>query len=317
MTQPAISIVVPVYRNEASIADLIARLARYAEQFAPRQLEAIFVVDGSPDRSGERLREALTTVPFDAQLIWHARNFGAFAAIRTGLQAARGSAIAVMAADLQEPEETVPAMLAPILAGTADVVVGARSGRDDPAGVRLTSSIFWRIYRRFVQPETPPGGVDMFACTQQVRDVLTDLREAHSSLVGLLLWAGFRREVVHYRRQASADGRSGWTFRRRMRYMLDSVYSFTDLPITAITVFGVIGVIGSFVGAVLVLVAWLSGSIDVQGYTPLMLLLLALTSTVLFALGVIGSYVWRTYENSKDRPLALVRTREEFPAADP
>ncbi len=315
--KPAVSIVIPVYGNEATVPALIERLDGYAAQLAPARMEAVFVIDGSPDRSGERIRELLPTATFDAQLVWHARNFGAFAAIRTGLEAAAGDAIAVMAADLQEPAETILQMLAPVRAGTADVVLATRTGRDDSWSVRVTSAAFWRTYRRLVQRDAPVGGVDMFACTTAVRDVLVSLRESNTSLVGLLMWAGYRREVVEYRRQARVDGKSGWTFRRRVRYMLDSVYSFTDLPITAIITVGMIGIIGSFIAAIVVFAAWVSGRIDIQGYTPLMMLLLALTSTVLFALGVIGSYVWRTYENSKARPLALVRVHEQFTAREP
>jgi glycosyltransferase involved in cell wall biosynthesis len=315
--KPAVSIVIPVYGNEATVPALIERLDGYAAQLAPARMEAVFVIDGSPDRSGERIRELLPTATFDAQLVWHARNFGAFAAIRTGLEAAAGDAIAVMAADLQEPAETILQMLAPVRAGTADVVLATRTGRDDSWSVRVTSAAFWRTYRRLVQRDAPAGGVDMFACTTAVRDVLVSLRESNTSLVGLLMWAGYRREVVEYRRQARADGESGWTFRRRVRYMLDSVYSFTDLPITAIITVGMIGIIGSFIAAIVVFAAWVSGRIDIQGYTPLMMLLLALTSTVLFAPGVIGSYVWRTYENSKARPLALVRVHEQFTAREP
>jgi glycosyltransferase involved in cell wall biosynthesis len=313
----SVSIVIPVYGNEETVPALMARLEAFAAHLAPSRMEAVFVIDGSPDRSGERIRELLPAATFDAQLVWHARNFGAFAAIRTGLEAAVGDVIAVMAADLQEPEDTILNMLAPVRAGTADVVLATRTGRDDPWTVRVTSALFWRSYRRLVQRDAPVGGVDMFACTNKVRDVLTSLRESNTSLVGLLMWAGFRREIVGYRRLAREHGKSGWSFRRRMRYMLDSVYSFTDLPITAIIAVGMIGILGSFVAAVLVFAAWASGRIDIQGYTPLMMLLLALTSTVLFALGVIGSYVWRTYENSKARPLALVRVHEEFSAHQP
>ncbi len=211
--KPDVSIVIPVYGNEATIPALIARLDGYAAQLAPARMEAVFVVDGSPDRSGERIRELLPEATFDAQLVWHARNFGAFAAIRTGLEAAAGEAIAVMAADLQEPEETILEMLAPIRAGTADVVLATRTGRDDSWSVRVTSAAFWRTYRRLVQRDAPAGGVDMFACTTAVRDVLVSLRESNTSLVGLLMWAGYRRRSsstgARRARTARAAGRSG------------------------------------------------------------------------------------------------------------
>lgn len=305
------SVVIPVYRNEATLRQLVARLTEL-EARLPGELELVFVIDGSPDASVLVLRELLATARFGSQLISLSRNFGSFAAIRMGLSAARGRHIAVMAADMQEPVELVEQFFHLLDTGDHDVAVGTRTGRNDPVLSSFASKLFWGTYRRFIQPEVPPGGVDIFACTEQVRDSLLQLRESHSSLIGLLFWLGFRRAEVPYVRAPRPEGRSGWSFRRKVKYLLDSAFSFTDLPITLLIGLGTVALAISVLVSAGVLVAWGAGSINVPGYTPLMLTLLMFSSVLILGLGVVGSYVWRTYENSKGRPDFVPMLREEF-----
>ena len=299
---------VPVYRNEGTVAALVERLAKISTELDGR-FEAVFVIDGSPDRSGAMLRELLKGAGIRARLVWHSRNFGSFAAIRSGLREARGEVIAVMAADLQEPVELIREFQQALAGGAADVALGTRRSRPDGG---VSSGLFWRLYRRFVQPDMPPGGVDMFACTRQVRDVLLTLNEANGSLVGLLIWLGYRRVLVPYDRAPRAHGDSGWSFRRKVRYLFDSVYSFTDLPITLLLWVGVTGVFVSLTVSLVVFIAWLTGRVQVAGYTPLMLSSLIGISVVVSGLGIVGSYVWRTYENTKVRPNAVSMLTEAF-----
>jgi glycosyltransferase involved in cell wall biosynthesis len=305
------SIVVPVYRNEATLRPLVERLTALQAKL-PGELELLFVIDGSPDSSVLVLRELLATASFGSQLISLSRNFGAFSAIRMGLSAARGRLIAVMAADMQEPPELVEQFFAQLDTGNYDVAVGTRSGRNDPALSAFASRLFWGTYRRFIQPDVPRGGVDIFGCTAQVRDSLVQLRESHSSLIGLLFWLGFRRVEVPYVRAPREDGRSGWSFRRRLKYLLDSTFSFTDLPITLLIALGAVAVAVSVVISVAVFIAWATGKIGVAGYTPLMLTLMMFSSVLVLGLGLVGSYVWRTYENSKGRPDFVPMLIEEF-----
>src|SRR5215207_9424678 len=117
----------------------------------------------------------------------------------------------------------------------------------------------------------PPGGVDVFACNETVRRAILDLRESNSSLVGLLIWLGFRRTTVTYERQERTEGTSGWTFAKKVRYMADSIFSFTDLPIRLLLAVGVFGCVSVALSAVVVLVAWVVSEIEVPGYTPLIL----------------------------------------------
>ncbi|TFD34644.1 glycosyltransferase [Cryobacterium sp. TMT2-10] len=306
MTNPAAySVVVPVYGNAGSIPDLIARLGDIAFQL-DGSLEVVFVVDGSPDNSFELLEELIPRAPFATQLLQHSRNFGSFAAIRTGMQQASGDFVAVMAADLQEPPELVIEFFRQLAGGTVDVTVGRRESREDPRFTRWSASAFWSLYRNCVFPDMPQGGVDIFACNRAVVHEILRLEESHSSLVGLLYWVGFRRAEVPYVRRTREHGESGWSFAKKRRYLLDSIFSFTDIPLTVLMSVGVVGGLFTILAAIAVLVSFLAGAISEPGYTPLMLVILFSTFSLLVALGIVGSYVWRAFENTKRRPGAIV-----------
>lgn len=306
------TIVVPVYRNEDNVPALLQRLADLHAR-VPGGIRALLVVDGSPDRSFERLRDGLAGAPYVARLLLLSRNFGSFAAIRAGLQEVQTPHMAVMSADLQEPAELFETCFDRLRSGQVDLLLASRSGRADPLFDRLASGLFWGAYRRLVQPELPPGGVDVFACNAAFRDRLVAFAESNSSLVGQLLWLGFRREEIPYVRQAREIGKSAWTFRRKLKYLADSVFSFSDLPIRLFLLVGGLGLAASALFALAVLAARLSGLIAVPGYTATVLAVLFFSGLNLFGLGVIGAYVWRAYENTKARPLAVVMQRDDFP----
>ena len=270
------------------------------------------VIDGSPDNSYSILKEALPTRSFQSELVSLAKNFGSFSAIRTGLAVARGPYFAVMAADLQEPPELIRDFFESLENDAVSVVLGVRKNRKDPLLSRWASAIFWWFYRRFIQSEAPRGGVDVFACDTKVRDVLLSLNEANSTLIGLLLWTGFRRKTVFYERQARAHGKSAWTLRKRMRYMLDSAYAFSDIPILLLLFTGIVGTFGSIAASIVVFVTWFREDIEVKGYTPIMLAIFFTSSLILTAMGVIGGYVWRAFENTQGRPLYVPMEHESF-----
>jgi len=311
-TAPANSLVVPIYGNAGSIQALIEAIGGIAQQ-VQGGLETIFVVDGSPDDSHERLLDLLAGSPLRARIVAHSRNFGSFAAIRTGMSLARGTRIAVMAADLQEPPELVIEFLRRLARGDVDVVAGERASRDDRGDT--AAKLYWRLYRRFVLGEIPRDGVDVFACTNVVRDVVCSLESVHTSLVAQLFWVGFRRELVPYDRLPS-PGESGWTLRRKLRYLSDSVFAFTDLPVRVLWMLGIGGLALAVLVGLLVLIARLAGAITVPGYAPTILVLVFFASLNLLGLGIIGSYVWRAYETAKGRPGAIVREVVELPGVD-
>ena len=308
------AVVVPVYRNEADIGDLLARLSELHAQ-VPGGIEAVLVVDGSPDACHALLAAALPRMPFASRLVLLSRNFGSFAAVREGLRVAGGRWFAVMSADLQEEASVALAFLDALRGDEADVVLGVRESRADPWTDRIASRVFWGLYRTFIRRDLPPGGVDVFGCNAAFRDHLVALTESYSSLVGQLLWLGFRRKLVPYRRVARRHGTSGWTMRRKVAYLLDSVYSFSDLPVRAFVTLGVVGILSSVIFTVVVLAAKASGAIPVPGYTATVLTIVFFASLNLLGLGIIGSYVWRAYENTKARPLAVVMRDQAFRAS--
>ena len=310
--QPALtySVVIPVYRNEDNIPSLLAAIAGLYTVLGP-SFEAIFVVDGSPDASHDRLAEALPGQPFPSILVALARNFGAFAAIRHGLGLANGRQIVVMAADLQEPPELAAKLLEQVRSG-ADIAFGTREARDDPALSKALSSAYWSLYRRYVMPDVPKGGVDIFAISHKVRDALIRMPEANTSLLAQLFWLGGRRAFVPYERKKREVGRSAWTLGKKVRYLMDSVFSFTDLPIRLLLALGLAGLAVSIILAIVVIVAKLTGHVAVPGYAATILIVLFFGTFNALGLGIIGSYVWRAFENTKGRPLTIEQQTDRF-----
>lgn len=308
---PTRSLVVPVYKNAENVAALLDAVSGLAHGL-DGDLEAVFVVDGSPDDSLARITAGLADYDFRAQVLVHARNFGSFAAIRTGIEAARGRHIAVMAADLQEPPELVARFFEALDEDRADLVVGTRESRADGRFSDLASRTYWNLARRLISAELPRGGVDVFACNEKVRDGLLQMREQRTSLIGQLYWLGFRREEIPYHRREREAGESGWTFRRKLRYLTDSFFSFTDLPIRILTWFGFVGFLAAVLVTLVVLLGRAFGLIDVPGYSATVLVVVAFSTLNLLSIGLIGNYVFRTYENTKQRPLSLVAGRFEF-----
>jgi polyisoprenyl-phosphate glycosyltransferase len=303
-----ISLIIPVYRNSGNIAPLLAALEHLRGELAT-PLEVVFVVDGSPDDSYLQLANALPNTSFPSQLALLSRNFGSFAAIRAGLELGNGEMFAVMAADLQEPPELITQFALTMAQGQADIVIGRRVGRADPFFSRLFSGLFWWFYRRFVQPQLPPGGIDVFGCTRKVRDQIVRLNEQNSSLVGLLCWLGFSRVEVPYERRMREVGHSAWTFGKKLRYLNDSIYSFTDLPIRILTAFGTVGLVLSTVLGATVFLARIAGLINVPGYAATVILVSFFGTLNCLGLGILGGYLWRTFENTKARANYIIASR--------
>jgi glycosyltransferase involved in cell wall biosynthesis len=311
----AYSLVIPIYRNRESLPELIAEL-RGLRRSLPQRLETLFVVDGSPDDSYAWLRSELPRSSLDARLILLTRNFGSFAAITAGLTEATGDYFAVLAADLQDPPDVAARFFEVLSSGDVDVVVGTREARADPWPSRLAASIFWGLYRRIVQPRIPPGGVDLFGCNRAFRDELVRLSEANTSLVALLFWLGFRRKTISYARRARPYGKSAWTWRRKLKYLSDSVFAFSDLPVRVLFYTGILGLFLAAVLGVAVLIGRLTGAIDLPGYSATVLVILFFGALNAFGLGVVGAYTWRAYENTKRRPGYLVLSSEAISGDD-
>jgi polyisoprenyl-phosphate glycosyltransferase len=309
-----LSLVIPLYKSEEGLTRLITELLKLQESLRPEPFEAVFVVDGSPDRCYEILSERLPALALRSQLITLSRNFGSFSAIAAGLKCATGDMFAVLAADLQEPPELVLEFARILRSGEADVCFGVRGERSDPWLSELMSNAFWSLYRRFVIKEMPPGGVDIFGCNRVVRDHLLALPEITSNMIALLFWLGFRRSFVTYRRRPRLEGRSAWTFSKRLKYSFDSIFNFTDLPIQWLLGAG----FGTCLLAVVLgcIVVWgrLRGTIQTPGYTPIVLITMFLGGVTALGLGIVGQYLWLSLQNTRRRPNFIVRSSESYSA---
>ena len=302
MNSYSVSIVVPVYKNEGSIEHLLNRINEVSTAVTG-SVEAVFVVDGSPDKSLEALRSSLPRDGFDAKVLLLSRNFGAFSAIRAGLREARGEATVVMAADLQEPTSLILDMLGIVQRDEADVAVGVRQSRKDGVVSRTLSAVFWKVFNRVSSLELPRGGVDIFALSRSARETLNSFEESSTSLIGLIYWMGFRRQEVPYHRVERQVGKSSWSLQKRINYAKDSITAFSEFPLS---VFLWSGVIGAFQ------YMFTSDHQSQREITAIGLLFVA--SYLMAGLGIIGTYLWRLAENVRNRPDSITWKTWEMPS---
>jgi len=193
-----------------------------------------------------------------------------------------------------------------------EVALGVRNSRNDESISDFFSMLFWTIFSKFVIKDVPKGGVDVFGCNLAVRDALLKLNESNTSLIGQLFWVGFKRKFFSYDRLHRQKGVSAWNFTRKLRYMLDSIFAFSDLPLLMLLWIGLFGIISSGTISIIVLLAWLFQLISVHGYTPIILSIYFIGSILIFGQGIIGCYVWRCAENTKQRPITLVARHDMF-----
>ena len=305
------SIIIPVYRNAESLDVLLASLDDLVNR-VDGLLEVVFVIDGSPDRSFEILRASLPRARFKSQLLLLSRNFGSFSAIAAGLSVAQGDFFAVIAADLQGPPELALRFFQALMTGDCDLVLGKREARHDPFFSASASRLFWVLYQKFVQREMPKGGVDVFGCNDLVRQQLLKLNESNSTLVGLLMWVGFRRRNISYTRAVRPHGKSSWTLKRKFRYLKDSVFAFSDLPVRVLGFLGIIGLLVAFCLTLLVLISKFTGAITVPGYAASSIIIIFFGGLNSLGIAILGEYLWRTFENTKQRPRYIIFRSEGF-----
>lgn len=306
MSGERISVVVPVYFN----AESLPRLAQALREIATAsdfELEAIFVDDGSEDASWERITAIAAAWPA-ARGVRLTRNFGSQMAILAGLHEATGEAAAVLSADLQEPPDLLPRFVEAWRAG-ATAVLAVRTARPEPWPTRAAANLYYRTLKRLAFETMPEGGFDCFLVGRPAIDFLTGSREVHTSLPGLILWAGFPVALVSYERVARAEGRSRWTFGKKVKQFLDSVISFSYAPLRWMSVAGALVALVSFAYAILLVGLKVFQGQPFRGWTSLMVALAFFSGVQLLSLGILGEYLWRTLDAARARRGYLVREK--------
>jgi len=313
-----LSIVIPVYFNEANIPVTWAALAATLAQLPARMdWEVVFVDDGSGDRSYDALLAVHDAAPERVRVVKLTRNFGQVAAILAGFRAARGDCCAVMSADLQDPPELLLEMVDRWRRGPHKIVLATRTARDDGAFAQWASRLFYRAMRRFAIPNMPEGGFDFFLLDRQVVDLMNRIEERNTFLQGQILWTGFVPEVIPYARRRREIGRSRWTLSRKIKYFADGFVTYTVAPIRLITAAGLCVSLLSFAYALLIFVLKLAWAIPIEGWAPIMISILGLAGVQLVMLGIIGEYLWRNYHETRRLPNFVVETEVDRTAEAP
>jgi glycosyltransferase involved in cell wall biosynthesis len=305
-----ISLVVPMH-NEAAVMDaLFSRLDEVLKTCGVA-VEIICVDDGSRDETLALLRARAIDDP-RLRVIALARNFGKEAALTAGIDAAVGDMLAPIDADLQDPPELIVEFLNLWEQGY-DVVYGVRADRSsDSAFKRISAGGFYRLFNMISDYPIPASTGDFRLMDRQVVEALKRLPERNRFMKGLFSWVGFRQIGVAYSRPERAGGNSSWGVFKLWRFALDGITSFTTMPLRVWTTIGV-GVAGvALLAAVGLVIRVLVYGRDMPGYASLMVVLLFGLALQLIALGILGEYVGRLYEEVKGRPIYLVRERIGF-----
>jgi polyisoprenyl-phosphate glycosyltransferase len=305
LSGPHMSVVVPMFKSEDHIPGVVEYVTTLSRAI-PGGIRATFVIDGSPENERYILPRLLETLPFPAQIVRLSRNFGVGPALHAALTHCGGCATVVFGSDLQEPYELFVDFSHRILVNGTDVALGQRASRDDPFTMRLFASFYWWINRKFLANDTPKGGFDVFGVSERARDALVSLPELNTNITSQLQWIGFDRVYVPFHRRARQSGKSTWSMKRKVKLFADSIYGFTGAPVALITFLGVLslGVFGTL--SMLTLVGSLMNLIEVPGYATLLLVSATGHSATILACGIIGGYVYRTFENSKSRPRYVI-----------
>jgi dolichol-phosphate mannosyltransferase len=299
-----LSIITPAYNEVDNLPLLYKRLSGVLKT-VDSDWEWIVVDDHSLDETFTAIAE-IASRDSRVRAIRFARNFGAHTAITCGLQHAKGDCVVVMAADLQDPPETIPALLSEWYTG-AQVVWAARGRREgEKTNTIGLARVYYFLMRRAVGiREIPSTGADFFLVDRSVVKALRKFKEGNVDIVLLITWMGFRQSIITYDKQARAHGRSGWSLQKKLKLAVDSVASFTYLPIRIMSYVGFFVAFAGFVYAGVVIVNALSGQ-RVEGWSSLMVVLLVVGGIQMLMMGVLGEYLWRALDESRRRPRYLI-----------
>ena len=309
------TVVVPIYKSQ----DHIPKLFEYIQQIgdAVGEVEIVFVIDGTPDNSEQRIFLEAKKYAFKIKVVRLSRNFGVGPALHAALSYVETSALVIIGSDLQEPVEMYIDFFRRLESGEADVFLGERLSRDDPFSMRFFSGIFWWVNRKFINSDTPKGGFDGVGLSAKASKTLTELPELNTSFTSQLQWIGYRQVFVPFHRVRRQSGKSSWTFRRKVKLFADTVYGFTGAPIAILTILGVVSTVLMVFVLIATLFASLMGWMVVPGYATIVILSTLGQSVTIMGLGILGGYIHRSFENTKGRPRFVIEVVYDISNADP
>lgn len=315
--QPLISVVCPCYNEEQVIGHTYERLAEVVEGIGSARFEFLFIDDGSTDKTAAILEQLLASDQ-RVRLLRLSRNFGHASAITAGLENASGDAAIIMDADLQDPPETIGAMIELWQKGN-DVVYGQRTKRKESFLKRAAYGGFYRLLRSIAQIDIPLDSGDFCLMDRRVVKALNALPERNRYLRGLRAWLGFSQVGLTYEREARFAGKSKYSLSKLMRLAFDGIFNFSIKPLQLIAVFGFLTATLAVTGLGLILALRISGATlfgydptDIPGFTSIILTVLFFGGVQLISLGIIGEYLGRMYEEVKGRPKYVLQDRKGF-----
>ncbi len=309
--QPLVSTILPCLDEEAVLDETLARLARLAASQPGCRFEFVFVDDGSRDRTAGILREAAAR-DGRVRVLRFARNFGQQIAVSAGIEVARGDAVVLMDADLQDPPEVVAQMIDRWREGF-DVVYGTRaSRRADSLMKRATARLFYSTINRLSEVPIPADTGDFRLMSRSVVDVLRQMPERHRFIRGMVSWVGFRQTSIPYDRPERFAGVTKYPLRKMLRFAADGILSFSIKPLQLSIALGLIAAALALVGIAYALFMRIFTSVWVEGWTALMIAVLFMGGVQLLCLGILGEYIGRIYSEVKRRPLYVVAERMGF-----
>jgi polyisoprenyl-phosphate glycosyltransferase len=301
--RPLISVVVPVLNEEASLPELHRRLTETLSTL-DGAAEIIYIDDGSTDRSLELIETYVESRGVDVSLVKLSRNFGMEIAMSAGLDYARGANVALMHADLQDPPELLPEMLAAVAAG-ADVAYARRIGRDESALKRFLATAFYGLMSRIARVPYQGQAGDFRVMSLRVVEAIRAMPERRRFLRGLVAWVGFEQVPVEYRRAGRHEGR-GASYPQLLGLAIEALTAFSDVPLQIATLFGILTAQLSAIGAVVILVLSLAGAVHPSVWIWVLAAVLFLSGVQLTTVGILGRYLARVHAEVLARPLYLV-----------
>jgi len=298
------SIVVPIYYNELNIPHTIPRLQALQRVLPDYDFEYIFVDDGSQDKSLQLLLEARKS-DSRVKVVKLSKNNGSMAAVQAGLTVAHGDCVGIISADLQDPPELFLDMLQQWESGKK-VVLAVRSDRDESWGQKLFSNTYYKLMDRFAIPGYPKGGFDFVLLDHQVVYELNQIKEKNTNIMSLIFWLGHDRAMVDYVRAKREYGVSRWTLGKKVKLFIDSFVSFSYMPIRVMSMVGVcFALLGFFYGLFVMLNRLIFG-VSVAGWSAIIVLLSFGLGIIMLMLGIIGEYLWRILDETRNRPPYII-----------